>query len=90
MEYARLGGSGLVVSRVVVGCMGFGDPNRGTHSWSIGLDEARPLIRAAIESGVTTFDTANVYSYGGSEEILGQTVGWVRAPTAAASPARRS
>jgi aryl-alcohol dehydrogenase-like predicted oxidoreductase len=75
MEYPQLGASGLVVSRIVLGCMGFGDPNRGTHTWSIGPDEARPLIRAAIESGITTFDTANVYSLGGSEEIVGQALG---------------
>ena len=75
MEYPRLGGSGLVVSRVVLGCMGFGDPNRGNHTWSIGPDEARPLIRSAIESGITTFDTANVYSLGSSEEIVGQALG---------------
>jgi aryl-alcohol dehydrogenase-like predicted oxidoreductase len=77
VEYARLGGSGLVVSRIVVGCMGFGDPGRGTHSWSLGLDDARPLIRAAVEAGITTFDTANVYSLGSSEEIVGQVLGEV-------------
>jgi 1-deoxyxylulose-5-phosphate synthase len=75
MEYPQLGAAGLVVSRVVLGCMGFGDPNRGAHTWSIGPDGARPLIRAAIESGITTFDTANVYSLGGSEEIVGQALG---------------
>jgi 1-deoxyxylulose-5-phosphate synthase len=75
MEYPRLGGSGLVVSRIVLGCMGFGDPARGSHGWSIGLDEARPLIRSAIESGITAFDTANVYSLGSSEEIVGRTLG---------------
>ena len=75
MEYTRLGSSGLVVSKVVLGCMGFGDPHRGTHTWSIGLDASRPLIRQALEHGITTFDTANVYSLGASEEIVGQLLG---------------
>jgi 1-deoxyxylulose-5-phosphate synthase len=75
MEYRRLGGSGLVVSRVVLGCMGFGDPGRGLQPWAVGADEARPLIRAAVESGITTFDTANVYSLGASEDIVGQALG---------------
>jgi aryl-alcohol dehydrogenase-like predicted oxidoreductase len=52
--------------------MGFGDPERGTHPWVIGIDEARPLVRQAIEAGITTFDTANVYSLGASEEITGK------------------
>ena len=72
MEYRRLGASGLQVSTVVLGCMGFGDPGRGTHAWSLGIDEARPLVRQAIEAGITTFDTANAYSLGASEEITGK------------------
>jgi 1-deoxyxylulose-5-phosphate synthase len=75
MEYARLGGSGLEVSRIVLGCMSFGDPTRGRHEWSLNLDETRPLIRQALEAGVTTFDTANVYSAGSSEEITGKLLG---------------
>jgi aryl-alcohol dehydrogenase-like predicted oxidoreductase len=75
MEYTRLGSSGLVVSKVVLGCMGFGDPDRGHHAWSIGLDASRPLIRQALDAGITTFDTANVYSHGASEEIVGQLLG---------------
>ena len=71
MEYRRLGGSGLEVSAVVLGCMSYGDPNLGTHPWSVGLDESRPFFRAAVEAGITTFDTANVYSLGSSEEITG-------------------
>jgi 1-deoxyxylulose-5-phosphate synthase len=74
MAYRRLGASGLRVSTVVLGCMGFGDPGRGTHEWSLGIDEARPLVRQAIEAGITTFDTANVYSLGSSEEITGKLV----------------
>lgn len=75
MEYKRLGKSGLKVSRIIVGCMGFGDPSRGTHEWAIGLDEARPIIQQALEAGITTFDTANVYSLGASEEIVGKVLG---------------
>jgi aryl-alcohol dehydrogenase-like predicted oxidoreductase len=52
--------------------MSFGDPGRGTHEWSLGIDEARPLVRQAIEAGITTFDTANIYSLGTSEEITGK------------------
>jgi aryl-alcohol dehydrogenase-like predicted oxidoreductase len=72
MEYRRLGASGLQVSTVVLGAMSFGDPGRGTHEWSLGIDEARPLVRQALEAGITTFDTANVYSLGASEEITGR------------------
>ncbi len=71
MEYTRLGRSGLEVSRIILGCMSYGESGRGTHSWSVGLDESRPFFRAAIEAGITTFDTANVYSDGTSEEVTG-------------------
>jgi 1-deoxyxylulose-5-phosphate synthase len=71
MEYKRLGRSGLNVSRIILGCMGFGDPSRGTHEWALGIDEARPIIKQALEAGITTFDTANLYSFGASEEIVG-------------------
>ncbi|MCL7379821.1 aldo/keto reductase [Streptomyces sp. 35G-GA-8] len=72
MQYLRLGNSGLSVSKVVLGCMSFGDPARGTHQWSFGIDESRPYFKQAIESGITTFDTANMYSRGASEEITGR------------------
>lgn len=75
MEYTRLGRSGLVVSRVILGCMSYGDSTRGGHPWAMGLDEARPFIARALEVGITTFDTANVYSIGSSEEILGKLLG---------------
>jgi aryl-alcohol dehydrogenase-like predicted oxidoreductase len=55
--------------------MSFGDPNRGNHEWTLDLDASRPIFRAALESGVTTFDTANVYSLGSSEEITGTLLG---------------
>ncbi len=71
MEYRRLGDSGLTVSRIILGCMSYGDPARGGHAWSLPLDDSRPFIRQAVEAGITTFDTANVYSDGTSEEFLG-------------------
>jgi len=72
MKHTRLGTSGLRISRIILGCMSYGDPNRGAHPWSMGIDDARPFFRRAIEAGITTFDTANVYSLGSSEEITGQ------------------
>ncbi|HWD01969.1 MAG TPA: aldo/keto reductase [Amycolatopsis sp.] len=72
MEYVRLGSSGLQVSRVILGCMSYGAPDRGRHEWVLGLDEARPFFREAVEAGITTFDTANAYSDGTSEEITGK------------------
>jgi aryl-alcohol dehydrogenase-like predicted oxidoreductase len=75
MEYKRLGHSGLKVSRIILGCMGFGDPSRGTQEWALSIDEARPLIKQALEAGITTFDTANIYSLGASEEIVGKVLG---------------
>ena len=72
MEYVPLGASGLQVSRIVLGCMSFGEPQRGAHPWTLPPDQARPFIVAALEAGITTFDTANVYSAGSSEEILGE------------------
>lgn len=55
--------------------MSFGDPNRGNHEWTLDLEASRPLIRAALDAGITTFDTANVYSHGSSEEIVGKVLG---------------
>ncbi len=72
MRYRRLGGSGLEISALSLGCMSWGDPARGGHPWVIDEDAARPIIRAALEAGVTVFDTANVYSGGSSEEITGR------------------
>jgi 1-deoxyxylulose-5-phosphate synthase len=72
MDYVKLGATGLEVSRICVGCMSFGVPSRGSHPWSLDADRALPLIQRAIESGINFFDTANVYSDGTSEEILGQ------------------
>src|SRR6476660_7707740 len=72
MNYTRLGKSGLKVSRLCIGCMSFGVPERGPHPWSLPEGETRPFIRQAIEAGINFFDTANVYSDGTSEEIVGK------------------
>ena len=71
MEYGKLGTTGLDISRICLGAMSFGDSSRGGHPWVLGPDAARPLIKQAVEAGITFFDTANVYSGGSSEEILG-------------------
>jgi aryl-alcohol dehydrogenase-like predicted oxidoreductase len=75
MEYTRLGSSGLEISSVVLGCMSYGDPARGNHPWSLPEEQSRAFIRRALELGVTTFDTADVYSNGSSEEIVGRALG---------------
>jgi aryl-alcohol dehydrogenase-like predicted oxidoreductase len=72
MEYARLGNTGLQVSKICLGCMSYGEPERGSHNWSLGEADARPFFRQAIEAGINFFDTANVYSAGSSEEITGR------------------
>ena len=72
MEYTRLGKTGLKVSRLCLGCMSFGEPDRGQHPWSLTEADSRPLIRRAIELGINFFDTANMYSDGSSEEITGR------------------
>ena len=72
MEYVRLGGTGLKVSRLCLGCMSFGEPGRGDHNWTLDEEAARPFIQRALEFGVNFFDTANVYSHGSSEEIVGR------------------
>jgi aryl-alcohol dehydrogenase-like predicted oxidoreductase len=74
VEYARLGSSGLRVSRVALGCMSYGRPDRGTHPWSLPEEEALPFFRQALDLGVTFFDTANMYSLGSSEEITGAAI----------------
>ncbi|MEV4736848.1 MULTISPECIES: aldo/keto reductase [unclassified Microbacterium] len=71
-DSVRLGRSGLKISKIVLGCMSFGAPDRGTHPWSLDEETSRPLIRQALEAGITTFDTADVYSDGTSEEIVGR------------------
>lgn len=72
MEYARLGNTGMKVSRLCLGCMGFGDAQRWVHKWVLNEENSRPIIQKALELGINFFDTANVYSIGVSEEILGR------------------
>jgi 1-deoxyxylulose-5-phosphate synthase len=72
MEYRKLGTTGLEISPLALGCMTYGDPERGNHPWSLPEEESRPLIRQAVEAGINFFDTANVYSNGSSEEIVGR------------------
>ncbi|MFI7280009.1 aldo/keto reductase [Micromonospora chersina] len=72
MEYVKFGSTGLEVSRLCLGCMSYGEPSRGGHPWSLPERESRPFIQQALELGVTFFDTANVYSDGTSEEIVGR------------------
>jgi aryl-alcohol dehydrogenase-like predicted oxidoreductase len=66
MDYTRLGATGLEVSRICLGCMSYGEPERGGHAWSLPEEEARPFFRQALDLGVNFFDTANVYSAGSS------------------------
>ncbi|WEO93815.1 aldo/keto reductase [Streptomyces sp. FXJ1.172] len=72
MQYVKLGSTGLDVSRICLGCMTYGLPDRGVHEWTLDEEASRPLIRQALEAGINFFDTANVYSDGTSEEIVGR------------------
>ena len=72
MQYVNLGKSGLKVSRLCLGCMTYGEPQRGNHPWTLNEEASRPFIKEAIELGINFFDTANVYSDGSSEEIVGR------------------
>ncbi len=74
MEYTRLGNSGLKVSRIALGCMSFGDPERGFSAWSLTEEESQPFFAQAVDAGITFWDTANVYTYGSSEEIVGRAI----------------
>ena len=62
MEYTKLGNSGMDVSRICLGCMGFGDPERGVHKWVLNDESSQPIIKKALELGINFFDTANVYA----------------------------
>ena len=72
MDYTRLGKTGLEVSRICLGCMSYGEPERGGHPWSLDEKAAVPFFRQALDAGINFFDTANVYSAGSSEEITGR------------------
>ena len=72
MEYVKLGNTGMDVSRFCLGCMGFGDSEAWVHKWLLNEEDSRPVIKKALDLGINFFDTANVYSLGKSEEILGR------------------
>ena len=72
MQYTKLGRTGLDVSRLCLGCMTYGIPARGTHPWTLDEEASRPFLRRALELGINFFDTANTYSDGTSEEIVGR------------------
>jgi aryl-alcohol dehydrogenase (NADP+) len=72
MDYIKFGNTGLEISKIVLGCMTFGLPDRGTHAWTLDEEKSRPLIKKALDLGINFFDTANVYSDGTSEEIVGR------------------
>ncbi|MGA5299837.1 aldo/keto reductase [Nucisporomicrobium flavum] len=74
MKHTRLGGTGLRVSRIGLGCMSYGDPGTGLHRWTLDEEAAAPFFRQAVELGVTFWDTANVYQGGSSEEIVGRAI----------------
>jgi 1-deoxyxylulose-5-phosphate synthase len=77
MEYIRLGKTGLKVSRICLGCMSYGEPAKGTltpgsHAWTLNETDSQPFLKQALDLGINFFDTANVYSRGASEEVLGR------------------
>ena len=74
MEYTRLGATGLRVSRLALGCMTYGDPNRGLHRWTLDEAVSAPFFRQAVELGITFWDTANVYQQGSGEEYVGRAI----------------
>ena len=72
MHYKKFGRTGLDVSALCLGCMSFGEPNRGGHPWTLDEAASRPILHRALDAGINFFDTANVYSDGSSEEIVGR------------------
>ncbi|MBS0533775.1 MAG: aldo/keto reductase [Proteobacteria bacterium] len=74
MQYRNLGRTGLKVSRIALGCMSYADPGKGVHNWVLTEEQGRPFIRRALEAGINFFDTANAYSDGASEEVLGRAI----------------
>src|ERR1700682_4116187 len=72
MKYKNLGNTGLKISEICLGCMTFGIPDRGDHPWTLPEEQSRSLIRQAVDAGINFFDTANAYSDGTSEEIVGR------------------
>src|SRR5208282_2831915 len=74
MKYINLGNTGIKISQLCLGCMSFGVPERGDHPWTLPQDQSRRIIRQAVDAGINFFDTANAYSDGTSEEIVGRAV----------------
>ncbi len=74
MQYTRLGSSGLKVSRIVLGCMSFGDTSRGFNEWALDDEAGAPIFQQAVELGVTFWDTANAYGFGTSDQVA---LAWV-------------
>ncbi|RTL49798.1 MAG: aldo/keto reductase [Bradyrhizobiaceae bacterium] len=74
MDYVNFGKTGLKVSRLWLGCMTFGVPERGNHPWTLPEDQSRPIIKQALDLGINVLDTANAYSDGTSEEMVGRAV----------------
>lgn len=74
MEYAKLGNSGIEISKLCVGCMSFGKPSADFHEWTLNPQETETVVRHALELGINFFDTANTYSHGTSEEYLGRAI----------------
>jgi aryl-alcohol dehydrogenase-like predicted oxidoreductase len=72
MKYRKLGTTGLDVSSIALGCMSYGEPGAGNHAWTLDEEASRPFIRHAVEMGINFFDTADAYSAGTSEEIVGR------------------
>lgn len=72
MKYVKLGNSDLTVSRICMGCMGFGDPARGQHTWTLDEEHSREVIKRCLEAGINFFDTAIAYQSGTSEQYLGR------------------
>lgn len=74
MKYVKLGNTGLDISQLCLGCMGFGKAEGWVHDWTLSEEESLPIIKKALDSGINFFDTANVYALGNSEEILGRAI----------------
>ena len=74
MEYVNLGNTDIKVSKVCLGCMGFGDPQAGMHSWTLPYEESKKTIKHALDQGINFFDTAMGYQGGTSEEYLGRAI----------------
>ena len=74
MEYTKLGNSDLTISRICMGCMGFGEAGNGQHSWTVDEEDSRKIIKKGLELGINFFDTAIAYQSGTSEQYLGRAI----------------